>query len=259
MKNVPFLILTVLLTHLSFSQTMTVHKNDQTTTSFQLSQIDSITFTPELNKALQFNGSTDYIRLPSSSSLTSFANEITVEAWVRVAAYGEDGVIISSGYENEYSFAVKPDGKLGVTLKQVNPQPNSEFIGKMVLALNTWYHVAFSYNGSIESILVNGVVDTSFSTSGDVSTAQYEENISIGVYSYDNYTHQNSFLNGILDEVRIWNIGRSASEIQSTMNSELLGTEFGLMGYWKFNGNVLDGSPNGNNGTIFGNPIFVNR
>lgn len=44
MRIVTFFILVVLLTELSFSQTITVHKNDQTTVSFSLSQIDSITF-----------------------------------------------------------------------------------------------------------------------------------------------------------------------------------------------------------------------
>lgn len=44
MKNVTFLILAILLSQLSFSQTMTIHKNNATTVNFQLSQIDSITF-----------------------------------------------------------------------------------------------------------------------------------------------------------------------------------------------------------------------
>lgn len=46
MKHITFFILLVFLTQLSYSQTMNVHKNDQTTISFQLLQIDSITFSP---------------------------------------------------------------------------------------------------------------------------------------------------------------------------------------------------------------------
>ncbi len=44
MKSAITFVITVLLTQFSFSQTMTVHKTDQTTTTFQLLQIDSITF-----------------------------------------------------------------------------------------------------------------------------------------------------------------------------------------------------------------------
>jgi glutamine cyclotransferase len=47
MKRITILIIAVLLTQFSFSQTMTVHKRDQTTVDFQLSQIDSITFSIE--------------------------------------------------------------------------------------------------------------------------------------------------------------------------------------------------------------------
>jgi len=213
--------------------------------------------TKRTEQALQFNGTTDYVRLPSSTSLTSFGTQITIEAWVRLSAYGLGGAILNSGNENEYAFSVRADGKLGVTMVFINPQVNHEFISRTTLGLNTWYHVAFAYNGSIESILINGVVDTSFSSSGIVNTSQYVENISIGAYSYNNHTQHGTFLSGILDEVRIWNVSRSSSQIQAAMNTELTGSESGLMGYWRFNGNAVDGSPNGNNGTIFGSPVFV--
>ena len=214
----------------------------------------TVTINPP-QRALQFNGTTDYVRLPSSTSLTSFGSQITVEAWVKVSSYG--GMIMASGNENEYALAVRVDGKLGVTLKHVNTQPNAEFVGKSTLSLDTWYHVAFTYNDSVESILINGIVDTSVAASGTVSTSQYTENISIGAYSFDNYTQHNTYLNGILDDVRIWNVGRTATQIQNGMNSELSGSESGLVGYWKFNDNVTDSSPSGNNGTVYGSPAFV--
>ncbi len=44
MKKFAILILTILFAQLSFAQTMVVHKKDATTTNFELSQIDSITF-----------------------------------------------------------------------------------------------------------------------------------------------------------------------------------------------------------------------
>ena len=220
------------------------------------STVRSIT-TKRTEQALQLNGSTDYVRLPSSTSLTSFVNQITVESWIKISAYGTGGIILASGNENEYSLAVHPDGKLGVTMAKVNPQVNAEFVGKTSLSLNTWYHVAFIYNGTTETILINGIVDTSFNTSGNISTSQYAENISIGAYSYNNHSQHNSYFNGIIDEVRIWNLSRSNSDIQSNMNKEIVGNESGLVGYWRFNSNVLDATTNGNNGTIYSNPTFI--
>lgn len=208
-------------------------------------------------QALQLIGTTEYISLPSSSSLTSFGNQITVEAWIKLNSFSIGQHIISSGNENEYAFAVSQTGKLAVTMAIPNPQVNHEFFSKSALLLDVWYHVAFSYNGVTESILINGVVDTSFTTSGNVSTSQYQENITIGAYTWNNYTNHSGFFHGMIDEVRIWNTSRTQAQIKAAMNSELSGSETGIVGYWKINGNVLDSSPNINHGTIVGNPTFI--
>ncbi len=66
---------------------------------------------------------------------------------------------------------------------------------------------------------------------------------------------------GVLDDLRMWNITRTQAQIKSTMNIELAGNETGLVGYWKLNtgtagGNnaglttALDASPNANHGTL---------
>ena len=206
-------------------------------------------------QVLKFNGLTDYVTLPSSASLTSFTNQITVEAWVRMDL-DSAGIVLSSGNENEYSLVVHANGKLGVTMVMVNPQVNAEFIGKGSVPVGVWTHVAFTYDGSTESILINGVVDTSFSATGNVSTSQYTENLTIGAYSWSNFTLHNTFLNGALDDVRVWNVARSAAQISASMNAELSGSETGLVGYWKFNSNAADSSANGNHGTIVGTPTF---
>lgn len=44
MKIKYFFLFVILFSQLSFSQTMTLHKTDQTTLDFQLAQVDSITF-----------------------------------------------------------------------------------------------------------------------------------------------------------------------------------------------------------------------
>jgi len=40
---------------------------------------------------------------------------------------------------------------------------------------------------------------------------------------------------GKLDEVRLWNLVRTAAEMQATLASELTGEQPGLVGYWRFN------------------------
>jgi hypothetical protein len=64
---------------------------------------------------------------------------------------------------------------------------------------------------------------------------------------------------GDLDEVRVWNVGRSEGEIQATMGVPLIGDEPGLVGYWRFDGGpasfALDSSSNGNHGILGALPV----
>ena len=66
----------------------------------------------------------------------------------------------------------------------------------------------------------------------------------------------NSYFPGKIDNVSIWNTALNEQEIQSHMNTELVGTEEGLVGYWNFNEGegpeLTDLTDNGNNGTING-------
>jgi len=47
------------------------------------------------------------------------------------------------------------------------------------------------------------------------------------------FNGQQSFFQGEIDEIRIWDITRTAQEIQDTTNRPLIGNEPGLVGYWK--------------------------
>jgi hypothetical protein len=62
------------------------------------------------------------------------------------------------------------------------------------------------------------------------------------------------FYQGEIDETRIWNITRTAEEIQDTMNRPLTGNEPGLVGYWKMDEGdgqqVVDSSSGGIAGVL---------
>ena len=73
-------------------------------------------------------------------------------------------------------------------------------------------------------------------------------------------TYRQEYFNGIIDEVRIWNVARTAEQIQANINTTLTGQEEGLVGYWNFDdGTAKDLSGNGNDGTLFGDTQIVER
>ena len=81
-----------------------------------------------------------------------------------------------------------------------------------------------------------------------------DENVIIGNSPDHGWTYV-----GLIDEVRIWNLPRTAQEIQGNMNVSLSGSEPGLVGYWQMNEGVgetiQDKSQQGYNGN-FGNVLW---
>ncbi|MCC7035579.1 MAG: hypothetical protein IT179_22395, partial [Acidobacteria bacterium] len=67
--------------------------------------------------------------------------------------------------------------------------------------------------------------------------------------------------NGGLDEVRIWNVVRTAAELQAQRTVELAGTEPGLVAYWRFNEGtgttVADDAPGTLAGTLLNGTLWV--
>jgi hypothetical protein len=45
-------------------------------------------------------------------------------------------------------------------------------------------------------------------------------------------------VNGLLAELRVWNVARTAAQLSASYNHGLMGNEAGLVGYWK-----LDDAP----------------
>ncbi len=66
-------------------------------------------------------------------------------------------------------------------------------------------------------------------------------------------TNGGQLFNGIIDEMRVWNIARSKTEIRENMYLPLYGGESDLVSYWQFNedsGTNVDEVISGNDGTM---------
>ena len=82
-----------------------------------------------------------------------------------------------------------------------------------------------------KKIYVDGVLKSTYPCTGAINSSSVGSIIgAIG----GGTAHGNYYWDGKLDEVRVWNVARTASEIASTYNKSVSIASNGLIGYWNF-------------------------
>ena len=219
------------------------------------------------NYSLHLDGSGDYVSVSNAPIFNWGVEDYTVALWVKKLGTNNIQQIVCkeilSPYTGWYLRFINNRVQFvpGVTVKNQTWINNGNIMSNTTIQNNMWYYIAAVFNGSqgTVSIFINGQQDTL----GVASTTVNPDNNSdlmFGVYQPSGAPSGPEYLNGIIDEVSIWNYALSQGEINSIMNSQLNGEEDGLVGYWRFNegtGSIVnDATVNGNNGTIYGNGIW---
>ncbi|MEI6436921.1 MAG: LamG-like jellyroll fold domain-containing protein [Bacteroidota bacterium] len=204
------------------------------------------------NFALYFNGLNNKVGVYDNAALNP-ASSFTVEAWINAAGWAGSiwaGNIVSkqgTSPDRGYGLTAGENGRVEFTVAMNNAWFSVNT--PQLLGLNSWYHLAGVFDGTSLKIYVNGLLQNSAPVSGTFSP-------STGVVMNfgENPTFTGRYFNGDVDEVRIWNVARTETEIFQNMAITLTGSEPGLAGYWTMNegmGNVTnDKTSNGNNGTL---------
>ena len=182
--------------------------------------------------ALDFDGANDKVTAPNTGLPVGNSNR-TVEFWVKT--FGNNmvnAVTYGTGSNNaQFSCSIYPQNG-GLMRPTLWCQFNDVNATTLSVSANTWTHVAYVYDGTNLTFYVNGVAESvPFSGLNTGSVLP----LTLGAY-VDNAHFQ-------MDEVRIWNTARTQAQIQQNMNTELSGSESGLVSYYKFN----QGSANNNN------------
>lgn len=111
-----------------------------------------------------FDGSGDYLQTPSSSSVSAWSTDFTIECWVYPISISSGPGIWTNSTSNSDGFTfgyVYSNGSIGLGRVGVNEIASAAG----VISINRWYHVAFVRNGSATNIYVNGVSVASGGTS----------------------------------------------------------------------------------------------
>ena len=212
-----------------------------------------------------FNGTSSYVSYATDNNLL-ITDSLSVEAWINAAAWGlnsfngsivckhswsqgEQGFVIRAGGNGVLSFLIAGLDTNGLpTSWQEIESP----VGSMTL--NTWYHIAGTYDGDSLRIYINGNVVGTLGFKGTI-IPQTAYPVRIGMISDPVNAPLGRYWNGKIDEVRIWHRAISQSEIQANMSNHIdPAVQTGLAGYYRFNENsgtsTADLSSSGNAGTL---------
>jgi hypothetical protein len=161
--------------------------------------------------ALVFNGANALVTINNSTSL-QLNSAMTLESWVNPSTMNnmwQD--VIYKGNDNYYLEGVSANGSVpavGGTFASMS------LFGTAALPVNTWTHLAATYDRTTMRLYVNGVQVVSQAQTGAIATSANP--LQIGGDSF-----YGQYFQGVIDEVRVYNRALSAMEIQTDMNTPL--------------------------------------
>lgn len=160
-------------------------------------------------RALDFDGTNDRVSLPLNFNPNA-NHSISCWAFARNLFGGNQGFVAVTNTTNN-----SPRNIIGLQNNLAGPvytRSGTELNSSVGITANTWFHVLSIYASTTMSIWVNG----SFAGSSINTTTDTFNTVSLGAW---NRTTPAFFLNGRLDDIRIFNTALDASDVAYLYNS----------------------------------------
>ena len=162
------------------------------------------------NTAASFNGSTQYVDVPSSASLNISTGGVSMEAWVKptvMPGLGNTGTIAMKASDPPYAYWLQVTdndrAKFGVGIAGVN-HPLS---AGGVVSAGSWYHLVGTYDGTVQRLYVNGALVASQPLTGSVDVVGGDFRIGT--------TRASEWFNGVIDDVAVYNKALTPAQVQA--------------------------------------------
>ena len=221
------------------------------------------TITLAQHKSLDFDGSNDYVTLPTTLASNFSGGEISFSAWIYVDANTNWGTIIKNwgnSINGAFHFGLHNNTQqLSIFISQSNGAAVS-VVSPNTITLGKWIHVAFVADGSNLILYENGIAVGSSAYNGTLKTSFTPT--FLGAKPNDTGSSvagsNTGYFNGQIEEVRLWNDARTPTEIRQNKYNKLIGNEANLVAYYPFDnmttanstsGEVIDESTNSHDGT----------
>jgi hypothetical protein len=173
------------------------------------------------NKAYDFNGTSDFIEVPSSNELqvtTSYTISVWFKADVLSAGWTPNhrsivSKIVDGGWYGGYEIRVDwvTDARLSGNIGGAN----FDIRASTALQTNVWYHVVFSYDGAKLRSYFNGVK----ADSGNITGSLGSGNTPLRFGRRGGAGGYNNWYDGTIDDAAIWNRALTDSEVLALYSS----------------------------------------
>ena len=160
-------------------------------------------------RALTFDGVNDWVTVADAADL-DLTTGMTLEAWVRPSSLGSWRTVILKQSPGGLAYSLYASNEQSLVESDVNIGADVGAAAPAALAVNTWSHLAVSYDGTALRLFVNGVEVDSRPLSGSMLT-------STGVLRIGGNSVWSEFFAGRIDEIRIYNRALTPAEIASDM------------------------------------------
>jgi hypothetical protein len=171
------------------------------------------TTTGKFGGSLLFNGTDARVTVPDSASL-DLTNGMTIEAWIRPTVVSGWQTIATKETSGDITYGLFSNSDTNRPSGIVNVAGEKDTRGASQLPLNTWTHLATTYDGSVIRVFVNGTQVSSRTVGGNMLT-------STGVLRIGGNAVWGEYFNGYIDELRIYKRALSVAEVQSDMNTAI--------------------------------------
>jgi len=221
------------------------------------------------NSSLNLDGVDDNVEILSTTEFTP--NQFTIEVWIKANSSGAQPIFTkynSNTNEITYALVVNSNNTIRFAVYEADAPNKTRVIDtdNAVLNPNSWQHIAATFDFATQDlkIYVGGTESPATLTPGSITLASIfsgDQPVHIGKITYN--SGSSAYFDGRIDDVRFWNTERTQTEISDNMNTELAGTESGLVAYYKMDINnsscdVEDCNSNMNHGTRIGSGVNNN-
>ena len=170
-------------------------------------------------KALKFSGSAS---ARTDSVVTSATDNVALECWVKADRNTGTQIILYNGNTGSSGYGLYlQNTKIGILNGGV-----TYVTSNAVLDVGKWHHLAATREGGTWKLYVDGAATS-------VANASAAPNAPNGATAVGSNNGGGENFAGTIDEARVWNVARTAMQINDNAKMNLPATTAGLVAYWR--------------------------